>query len=51
MAILPLREAETGRFEVDAALFDLHQYNVTTATEYRARILNALLSAFQSLRG
>jgi hypothetical protein len=49
-AVVPLREAEAGRFEVDVALFDLHQRNVTTAIEYRARILNALLSALQSLR-
>jgi hypothetical protein len=48
--ILPLREAEAGHLEVEAALFDLHQRNVTTAIEYRARILHALLSAFQSLR-
>ena len=48
--ILPLREAETGRFEVDAGLFDVHQRNVTTAIEYRARILSALLSVLQSLR-
>ena len=45
--VVPLREAEDGRFEVDAALFDLHQRNVTMAIEYRARILNALLSALQ----
>jgi hypothetical protein len=48
--ILPLREAEAGHFEVDAGLFDVHQRNVTTAIEYRARILSALLSALQSLR-
>jgi hypothetical protein len=48
--ILPLREAEAGRFEVDAGLFDVHQRNVTTAIEYRARIMSALLSALQSLR-
>ena len=47
--VVPLREAEGGRFEVDAALFDLHQRNVTTAIEYRARMLSALLSALQSL--
>jgi hypothetical protein len=48
--ILPLREAEAGRFEVDAALFDLHQRNVTAAIGYRAHIMNALLGAFQSPR-
>jgi hypothetical protein len=47
--VIPLRQPEAGRFEVDAALLDLHQSNVTTAIEYRARILNALLGALQSL--
>jgi hypothetical protein len=49
--VVPLHEAEAGRFEVDTALFDLHQRNVTMAIEYRVRILNALLSALQSLAG
>jgi hypothetical protein len=30
-------------------LFELHQRNVTTAIEYRARMLNTLLSALQTL--
>jgi hypothetical protein len=47
--VVPLREAEAGRFEVDAALLDLHQRNVTTAMEYRERILQALLGVLQSL--
>jgi hypothetical protein len=37
--------------EVDAALFELHQQNVNTAIEYRARILNSLLSTLQPRRG
>jgi hypothetical protein len=45
--ILPMRETEagSGRLEVDAALMDLHERNVAAATEYRARILNALVQA------
>lgn len=43
-AVLPMRKNEAGTMEVDAALFELHQQNVSTAIEYRARILNALLS-------
>ena len=46
--VVPLRETEAGRFEIDAELFDLHQRNVASAIEYRARILNALLSALQA---
>jgi len=47
--IIPVRQAETDRFEVDTELLDLHQSNVITAIDYRARILEALLSALQSL--
>jgi hypothetical protein len=41
--ILPLRKNEAGGTVVDSDLFDLHKQNVSTAIEYRARILNALL--------
>jgi hypothetical protein len=37
--VAPLREAEDGRFEVDAALFDLHQCHVTTAMDSRRHSL------------
>lgn len=46
-SVVPLREAETGRMEVDADLMDLHQRNVATAIEYRARLINALLTVLQ----
>lgn len=41
--IIPMRQNNAGVPEVDNILFDLHQENVNTAIEYRARILNALL--------
>ena len=47
-AVLPMRPDQSGRLEVDAALFELHQRNVASAIEYRTRILNALLGALQS---
>ena len=47
-AIIPMRRNEGGVLEVDATLFDLHQQNVSTAIEYRARILNALLGTLVS---
>jgi hypothetical protein len=47
-AVIPLRQSAEGRFEVDSVLLDIHKSNVTTAIEYRARILNALMSAIQS---
>ncbi len=47
-AIVPVRPAQSGGFEVDASLFDIHERNVATTIEYRARILNALLSLLQT---
>lgn len=49
-AILPMRRNESGVLEVDVTLFELHQQNVTTAIDYRARILNALLGTLVSQR-
>lgn len=49
--VVPMREAEAGGLEVDLSLFNLHQENVNTAIEYRARILNALLSPLLSRLG
>ena len=48
--ILPMRKNQGGALEVDAALFELHQQNVNTAIEYRARILNSLLSTLTTRR-
>jgi hypothetical protein len=43
-SIVPMRRNEAGASEIDAGLFDLHQQNVTTTIEYRARMLTALLT-------
>jgi hypothetical protein len=48
--VLPVRKNEAGAMEVDASLFELHQQNVNTAIEYRARILNALLGTISQRR-
>ena len=50
MAIVPMRRNDSGVLEIDANLFELHQQNVSTAIEYRARILNALLATLVSQR-
>lgn len=42
--ILPTRKNEAGSTVVDSELFELHKQNVSTAIEYRARILSSLLS-------
>ena len=43
--VVPMRKGTGGALEVDSALFELHQQNVATAIDYRARMLSALLSA------
>jgi hypothetical protein len=42
--VFPMRAGQGGALEVDLTLFELHQQNVSTAIDYRARILDALLS-------
>ena len=46
--IFPMSAGQGGALEVDMTLFELHQQNVTTAIDYRARILDALLSTVMS---
>jgi hypothetical protein len=48
---VPVRKVEgtPDRLEFDQALLDLHERNVAAATEYRARILNALIGALGAL--
>ncbi len=48
--VMPMRKNEAGSLEVDGSLFELHQQNVNTAIEYRARILNALLGTISQRR-
>jgi len=47
--VIPVRKNETGTLEVDSALFELHQANVNTAIEYRAKMLNAMLQALRDV--
>ena len=46
--IIPVRKPEMGEPEADTTLFDLHQSNVTTAIDYRASMLDALLGTLKS---
>jgi hypothetical protein len=48
--IVPVQKTQGGVLQVDNDLFELHQQNVNTAIEYRARMLNALLSTLSSRR-
>lgn len=49
--VFPMRTGEGEALEVDMTLFDLHQKNVTSAIEYRARMLDALLSTIMARDG
>jgi hypothetical protein len=49
--VIPVRAKDAGPVEVESAIFDLHQQNVKTAIDYRARILQALLDALKQIRG
>jgi hypothetical protein len=49
--IFPMRAGQGDTLEVDMTLFELHQQNVSTAIDYRARILDALLSTVMSREG
>jgi hypothetical protein len=46
-SIVPMRTTAEGRPELDRDLLSLHQANVTTAIDYRARILSALIDALR----
>jgi hypothetical protein len=48
--VVPVRLKDAGPAEIESALFDLHQQNVNTAIEYRARILHALLDAIKQIQ-
>lgn len=45
--VVPMRESRDGSIELDGTLFEIHQRNVNTATEYRARVLNSLIGLLQ----
>lgn len=45
--VVPMREGRDGAIELDGTLFEIHERNVSTATEYRARVLNSLIGLLQ----
>jgi hypothetical protein len=45
--VIPMRQGQGGVLEVDTALYDIHQRNVATAVDYRARMMNALLGTLR----
>jgi hypothetical protein len=49
--ILPVQTGQSGQLEVNADMFEIHQQNVETAIEYRARMMSALLDVLKSYTG
>lgn len=48
-AVLPVHVSDAGVLTLDNDLLDLHQRNVSTAIEYRARLLDSLLGVLKTL--
>jgi precorrin-4 methylase len=46
--IIPMRQSKEGKLEIDNEILEIHQHNVATAIEYRARMLDALLGLLKS---
>lgn len=47
-AVVPVRRSEKGTLEIDAELLRVHNENVASAIEYRAKMLSALLGILQA---
>ena len=50
-AIAPMQRGQGGNLESNTDLIELHQRNLNSAIEYRARIMGALLEALRSYTG
>jgi hypothetical protein len=45
--VVPMRKGRDDTMELDEALFSIHERNVQSATDYRARVLGALIGLLQ----
>jgi hypothetical protein len=45
--VVPMRKGRDDTMELDEALFTIHERNVQSATDYRARVLGALIGLLQ----
>jgi hypothetical protein len=45
--VVPMRKGRDDSMELDEALFSIHERNVQVATEYRARVLGAMIGLLQ----
>jgi hypothetical protein len=48
-AVLPVHVSDTGVMTVDKDLLDLHERNVATAIDYRARLLDAMIGMLKTV--
>jgi hypothetical protein len=42
-SVVPVRHTADGAYQIDEELFSLHERNVSTAIDYRSRMMEALL--------
>lgn len=50
-AIVPMQRGERGNLEANTDLIDIHQRNLDSAIEYRARMMGALLETLRAYTG
>ena len=48
VSVVPGSPGETGKWEIDTVIYDLHMQNVQAAIDYRARMVDSLLGLLRS---
>lgn len=49
--VVPGRLGESGKWEVDGALYEIHMQNVQSAIDYRAKMIEAMLGLLRPTLG
>lgn len=49
-SVVPMRQGDNGRLEIDPQLLELHHKNVQIAREYRAEIVSSFITLISTLR-
>lgn len=47
-SVLPASKKESGNWEIDSVLYDVHMQNVQAAIDYRSKLLDAMLGLLRS---
>ncbi|MEM9458389.1 MAG: hypothetical protein AAGF11_29700 [Myxococcota bacterium] len=50
-AVVPAQQGESGKWEVDSPLYEVHMQNVQSAIEYRAKMVESMLSFLRMMAG